>query len=77
MNGTFDPATVMELAGHSNIETTMKFYAAVTSEQREKARRAAAATVVRDPAGTPNDPSSDKTPISDRAREDSNLRPSD
>ena len=33
-------ATVMRLAGHSSIETTQRYYAAVTDDQRELARRA-------------------------------------
>ncbi len=76
MNGTVDPATVMALSGHGNVETTMKFYAAVTDEQREKARRAAAAAIG-DPQGTQIDRSPAEILISDRARQDLNLRPSD
>ena len=36
------PQTLMAIMGHSRIETTMKYYAAVTDAQLEKARQAAA-----------------------------------
>ena len=49
--GGADIATVKELAGHADLSTTLQFYAAVTDEQREKARRAAS-EAIGDPSGT-------------------------